>query len=56
VLVPGLIGLAEYCSGLPWVLVAVHMLGACLVWMMAVFVVLSLRARGLVAAHQATGD
>jgi cytochrome c oxidase assembly protein subunit 15 len=49
-LVQGLIGYAQYFSGLPWVLVAIHMLGACLVWMMAVFVVLSLRARGLVPA------
>lgn len=45
-LVQGLIGYAQYFSGLPWVLVAFHMLGACLVWMLAVFVVLSMRARG----------
>jgi heme a synthase len=55
-LVQGLIGYAQYFSGLPWVLVAVHMLGACLVWMMAVFVVLSLRARGLAAADLAAAD
>lgn len=45
-LVQGFIGYAQYFSGLPWALVAVHMLGACLVWAAAVFVVLSLRARG----------
>lgn len=45
-LVQGIVGYAQYFSGLPWALVAVHMLGACLVWMLAVFVVLSTRARG----------
>lgn len=45
-LAQGLIGYAQYFSGLPWVLVAVHMLGACLVWASVVFVALSMRARG----------
>lgn len=45
-LAQGIVGYAQYFSGLPWVLVAIHMLGACLVWMLAVFVVLSMRARG----------
>lgn len=45
-LAQGLIGYAQYFSGLPWVLVAIHMLGACLVWALAVFVALSMRARG----------
>ena len=47
-LIQGLIGYAQYFSGLPWVLVAIHMLGACLVWALAVFVALSMRARGAV--------
>lgn len=45
-LAQGLIGYAQYFSGLPWVLVAIHMLGACLVWTLAVFVALSMRSRG----------
>jgi cytochrome c oxidase assembly protein subunit 15 len=49
-LAQGVIGYAQYFSGLPWVLVAVHMLGACLVWTLAVFVALSMRARGVQAA------
>jgi cytochrome c oxidase assembly protein subunit 15 len=47
-LIQGVIGYAQYFSGLPWVLVAVHMLGACLVWTLAVFVALSMRSRGVV--------
>ena len=49
-LAQGLIGYAQYFSGLPWVLVAIHMLGACLVWASVVFVALSMRARGAVVA------
>jgi cytochrome c oxidase assembly protein subunit 15 len=49
-LAQGVIGYAQYFSGLPWVLVAIHMLGACLVWTLAVFVALSMRARGVPAA------
>ena len=49
-LAQGLIGYAQYFSGLPWVLVAIHMLGACLVWASVVFVALSMRARGAAAA------
>jgi heme a synthase len=45
-LVQGLIGYAQYFSGLPWALVAVHMLGACLVWATVVGVVLSMTTRG----------
>ena len=46
-LVQGIIGYAQYFSGLPWVLVAFHMLGACLVWALAIFVVLSMSSRGV---------
>jgi heme a synthase len=49
-LLQGLVGYAQYFSGLPWALVAFHMLGACLVWALAVAVVLSMRARGRVSA------
>ena len=50
-LVQGFIGYAQYFTGLPWLLVAIHMLGACLVWATVVFVLLSTRTRGsLVAA------
>jgi cytochrome c oxidase assembly protein subunit 15 len=49
-LAQGIVGYAQYFSGLPWVLVAVHMLGACLVWTLAIFVLLSIRARGAVPA------
>jgi heme a synthase len=49
-LVQGIIGYAQYFSGLPWALVAIHMLGACLVWTLAVFVALSMRSRGVLPA------
>jgi len=42
----GIIGYAQYFTGLPWLLVAIHMLGACLVWTLAIFMLLSLRSRG----------
>ena len=45
--VQGIIGYAQYFSGLPWALVTVHMLGACLVWMLAVMQLLALRSRGI---------
>lgn len=40
-LIQGLIGYGQYFTGLPWALVAIHMLGACLVWMLAVMLVLA---------------
>ncbi|MGI9196788.1 MAG: COX15/CtaA family protein [Candidatus Nanopelagicales bacterium] len=42
----GVIGYSQYFAGLPWALVAVHMLGATVVWVVAVFLLLSLRTRG----------
>lgn len=48
-LVQGLVGYAQYFSGLPWVLVAFHMLGACLVWALSVAVLLATRTRGSVS-------
>jgi heme a synthase len=52
-LAQGVIGYAQYFTGLPWVLVALHMLGACLVWALSIFVLLSMRTRGPVAAAAA---
>ncbi len=49
-LLQGLVGYAQYFTGLPWLLVAVHMLGASLVWMLAIFVLLSMHTRGTVAS------
>ena len=47
-LAQGLVGYLQYFTGLPWALVAVHMLGACVVWMLAVFVLASTKRRGAV--------
>lgn len=52
-LLQGLVGYAQYFSGLPWVLVAIHMLGACLVWMLAIFAVLAMSRRGPVSLSPA---
>lgn len=49
-LAQGIVGYAQYFTGLPWVLVAIHMLGASVVWALAVFVLLSTRTRGIVPA------
>lgn len=49
-LAQGFIGYTQYFTGLPWVLVAIHMLGACLVWTVSLFLLLSLRTRGLVSS------
>lgn len=45
--IQGGIGYGQYFSGLPWALVTVHMLGACLVWMLAVMQLMALRTRGI---------
>ncbi|MFZ8978243.1 MAG: COX15/CtaA family protein [Candidatus Nanopelagicales bacterium] len=55
-LIQGLVGYAQYFSGLPWALVAFHMLGACLVWALAIFVLLSMRSRGIVRALEGARD
>lgn len=46
----GLVGYSQYFTGLPWVLVALHMLGATVVWTLAVLMLLRLRSRGIAAA------
>ena len=43
--VQGLIGYIQYFTGVPVVLVSLHMLGACLVWIAALEVFLSTRRR-----------
>lgn len=46
-LAQGLVGYTQYFTGLPWILVAIHMLGATTVWALAVLVLLRLRSRGV---------
>ncbi len=46
ILVQGAIGYTQYFTGLPWLEVAFHLLGACLVWIAVTFLYLSLRRRG----------
>jgi cytochrome c oxidase assembly protein subunit 15 len=45
-LAQGAIGYLQYFTGLPWVAVALHMLGAALLWVAVLWLHLSLRARG----------
>lgn len=40
--IQGVIGYGQYFTGLPWALVAIHMLGACVVWMLAIMQLLAL--------------
>lgn len=44
--VQGVVGYAQWFAGVPWLLVAIHMLLACLVWVAALKTQLSLRSRG----------
>jgi cytochrome c oxidase assembly protein subunit 15 len=46
-IVQGIIGYAQWFAGVPWLLVAVHMLLACLVWVAVIKLHLSLRSRGI---------
>lgn len=45
-LAQGAVGYIQWFSGVPWALVAVHMLMACLVWVSTLKLTLSLRTRG----------
>jgi cytochrome c oxidase assembly protein subunit 15 len=45
-LAQGLVGYVQYFTALPWALVAVHVLGATIVWWAAVRLLLSTRTRG----------
>lgn len=51
-LTQGAIGYAQYVLGLPEVLVALHMLGACLTWAGAVWLLLGIRTRGVIDQDQ----
>ncbi len=44
--VNGLVGYSQLATGLPWLLVAVHMLLACLLWVAVIRLLLSTRTRG----------
>jgi cytochrome c oxidase assembly protein subunit 15 len=46
-LAQGVVGYVQYFTSLPWVLVAVHVLGAVLVWWTTVRLLLATRTRGL---------
>ncbi len=45
-LAQGLIGYVQYFTGVPWVLVAIHLFGACVVWVAVLRVPYALRTRG----------
>lgn len=45
-IVQGVVGYAQWFAGVPWALVTIHMLLACLVWVATLKTHLSLRARG----------
>jgi cytochrome c oxidase assembly protein subunit 15 len=49
-LVQGIVGYTQWFTGVPWALVAFHMLMATLVWVSALELLLSLRVRGRVTA------
>jgi cytochrome c oxidase assembly protein subunit 15 len=52
-LAQGGVGYLQYFTGLPWALVAVHLLGSVLVWWATVRLMLATRSRGLQPAEPA---
>lgn len=46
-LAQGVVGYVQYFTGLPWLVVLLHLLGACLVWIALIRVPLTLRTRGV---------
>lgn len=42
----GLIGYTQYFTGVPWLLVTVHVIGAVLLWIVVLFLLLSMQDRG----------
>ncbi len=52
-LAQGAVGYTQYFTGLPWVVVAIHLLGASLVWAATVRIPLATRTRGVAAATAA---
>lgn len=49
----GGVGYVQYFTGLPWLVVLLHLLGACLVWIALLRIPLALRTRGTVALSDA---
>lgn len=49
----GLVGYVQYFTGLPWLVVLLHLLGACLVWIALLRIPLALRTRGVAAVEPA---
>jgi heme a synthase len=45
-LAQGVVGYVQYFTGLPWLVVLLHLLGACLVWIAVLRIPLRLRVRG----------
>ena len=45
-LAQGIIGYVQFFTGLPWLVVMAHLLGACAVWIAVVYTYLSMRVRG----------
>jgi cytochrome c oxidase assembly protein subunit 15 len=52
-LVNGAVGYSQLATGLPWLLVAIHMLLACVLWVAVLRVALATRARGSAAVAHA---
>ena len=52
----GLVGYVQYFTGLPWAVVAAHLLGACLVWSCSLYLLLCTRTRGVVLVHEVGGN
>jgi heme a synthase len=50
-LAQGLVGYVQYFTGLPWLIVLVHLAGACAVWLAVLTVHFSLRVRGAVPSQ-----
>ncbi len=55
-LAQGLIGYVQYFTGLPWVLVAFHLLGSTLVWIALLRIPLTMRTRGIVTDQPTNGS
>jgi cytochrome c oxidase assembly protein subunit 15 len=48
--IQGLIGYTQYFTGVPWLLVTFHVVGAAVLWVVVVFLLLSMQDRGHVVA------
>ena len=54
-LAQGFLGYLQYFTGLPWVIVAVHLAGSAAVWISLLCVPLAMRTRGRTVATVTTG-